>query len=62
MIPPRAYSDPSLMKKYAARQLKASTHPYKRAFWRLTMMLGRLPTTRDKEFWDLPGFVRGLTS
>ena len=27
---------------------------YKAAFWRLALKLGRLPTTRDKAYWELP--------
>lgn len=31
---------------------------YKRAFWRLALKLGRLPTTRDKAYWELPHGTR----
>lgn len=33
---------------------KGRAEPYKAAFWRLALSLGRLPTTRDPGFWELP--------
>lgn len=49
-------------KAQAAYWIKRSrTNPYKAAFWKLALRLGRLPTTRDKEYWtDLPGWERGV--
>ena len=32
----------------------ARQSPYKAAFWKLALRLGRLPTMRDKEYWELP--------
>lgn len=40
---------------------RARSDPYKAAFWKLALRLGRLPTTRDKEYWtELPEWKRGV--
>ena len=42
-------------KAKAAYWIKRSRqHPYKAAFWKLALRLGRLPGIRDKGYWELP--------
>ena len=62
-IPPLAWTHPAVFRKYAAHRLATTPQrdTYKRAFWRLAMQLGRLPTTRDTAYWDLPVAERGVS-
>ena len=36
-----------------------SRDAYKAGFWRLALKLGRLPTTRDADYWALEELVPG---
>ena len=59
-LPAIAHRDPAFLKRWAAKQIQSTTDPYKRAYWKLTLMLGRLPTIRDKGYWELPAMVAGV--